>query len=454
MASSDGSASPVSTGARRILIIGDIAHTGFGRVTRELTAGLIDLGYDCRVIGVNHRGITGELLALAKKVDSETPSVRLRGAVEELLADPLIDIMVPATDGGDEMGHRLTRPALEGRVWQGWTPEVVLCVADPRLMFDRLRFDGGAYARARERGIRVLNYVPIEGTGLPPVLRVIWDHVEPIAMSDFGQGQLEVLLDRPVSVVYHGVSAAFRPISPTDPAIYGGRTIQTRDAAKAALGFDGRVVVLRIDRFITRKNYPAFFRVMRPVAQAHPGVLSVIHTDMRDDDGRGDLRELLSREPGAALTGPGALSWTHPNIHFTMAHDTYRGVSDEDLRVLYGAADLYVSPTMAEGFGLCLAESLACGTPVVATDYSSVTEVVGPGGVLVPVTGFWTNAYSHEWALVDEAAMSAAVSRLVAKPAERKALGDAGRRHVARYTWTAAVEQFDRLLRSEAAIAA
>ena len=122
--------------------------------------------------------------------------------------------------------------------------------------------------------------------------------------------------------------------------------------------------------------------------------------------------------------------------------------------MLYNAADLYVSPTMAEGFGLCLAEALACGTPVVATDYSSVTEVVGPGGVLIPPRDFITNAYAHEWALVDEVAMSAAVERLITKPGERRSLGAAGRQHVARFTWTAAVEQFDRLLNQPAAIAA
>ena len=435
----------------RVLIIGDVAHTGFGRVTRELALGLAAT-HDIRVIGINHRGITGEIEALAGKIDGP-PSAKIRGAVDLLLEDPLLDKIVPALDGGDDMGHRLTRPALEGRLWRGWEPEAILCVADPRLMFDRLAHDNGAYAKAKAKGIRLLNYVPIEGTGLPAAWRIIWDHAEPIAMSEFGQAQLQTLLDRPVPMAWHGVSDAFRPITPLDPATYEGRTIQTRDAAKAAIGFRGRTIVLRTDRFIQRKNYPAFYRVMRPVNERHPDIVSIIHTDLRDDDGRGDLREMLSREPGAT-PGTGALDYQHPNYHFTKAHDSFRGVSDEELRVLYNAADLYVSPTMAEGFGLTLAEAMSCGVPVIATDYSAVSEVVGPGGVLIPYERLYTNPYAHEWALVDEPAMTTAVMGLIDKPGRRRALGAEGRRHVAQFTWAATAAIFDGLLREGAAVAA
>src|SRR5206468_3134089 len=59
-------------------------------------------------------------------------------------------------------------------------------------------------------------------------------------------------------------------------------------------------------------------------------------------------------------------------------------VPDEQLPAYYSLADVYVSPSLMEGFGLTLAEALACETPVVAADAGSVAEVVGPGGILVP----------------------------------------------------------------------
>jgi glycosyltransferase involved in cell wall biosynthesis len=55
----------------------------------------------------------------------------------------------------------------------------------------------------------------------------------------------------------------------------------------------------------------------------------------------------------------------------------------EDLPFLYNAASLFVFPSLYEGFGLPLLEAMACGTPVVASNRSSIPEVVGDGGLLV-----------------------------------------------------------------------
>lgn len=58
-------------------------------------------------------------------------------------------------------------------------------------------------------------------------------------------------------------------------------------------------------------------------------------------------------------------------------------VDDRVLPIYYSMADVYVSPSLLEGFGLTLVESLACETPVVAIRSGSTPEVVGPGGFLV-----------------------------------------------------------------------
>jgi len=58
-------------------------------------------------------------------------------------------------------------------------------------------------------------------------------------------------------------------------------------------------------------------------------------------------------------------------------------VPDEDLPALYAGADLFVFPSWYEGFGLPLLEAMACGTPVVASDRSSMPEVMGDAGVLL-----------------------------------------------------------------------
>ncbi len=84
---------------------------------------------------------------------------------------------------------------------------------------------------------------------------------------------------------------------------------------------------------------------------------------------------------------------------------------------MYSLADVYVSPTLLEGFGLPLAESHSCETPVVAAEAGAVMEVAGPEGILVPPG--------------DHIAVANAVSHLLDNPSLRNELGYEGRKHIA-----------------------
>jgi glycosyltransferase involved in cell wall biosynthesis len=62
-------------------------------------------------------------------------------------------------------------------------------------------------------------------------------------------------------------------------------------------------------------------------------------------------------------------------------------VTDDVLPGLYAAASVVVVPSLVEGFGLPALEGMAVGVPVVASNRSSLPEVVGDGGLLVDPTG-------------------------------------------------------------------
>ena len=58
-------------------------------------------------------------------------------------------------------------------------------------------------------------------------------------------------------------------------------------------------------------------------------------------------------------------------------------IPEEDLPTIYSAASLFVFPSLYEGFGLPPLEAMACGTPVIVSNTTSLPEVVGDAGILV-----------------------------------------------------------------------
>ncbi len=54
--------------------------------------------------------------------------------------------------------------------------------------------------------------------------------------------------------------------------------------------------------------------------------------------------------------------------------------------MLYSGSCPFVFPSLYEGFGLPLVEAMACGVPVVASNTSSIPEVVGDAALMVPPT--------------------------------------------------------------------
>lgn len=114
-------------------------------------------------------------------------------------------------------------------------------------------------------------------------------------------------------------------------------------------------------------------------------------------------------------------------VHLGLAKQViFAGAIDQaDLPPYYRAADLTILPSdVPESFGLVLIESLACATPVVASNLPGVRTVVehGNDGVLVPPG--------------DVTALTIALDVLLGNPVQRKAMGRCGRAKVlARYAW-------------------
>ena len=108
-------------------------------------------------------------------------------------------------------------------------------------------------------------------------------------------------------------------------------------------------------------------------------------------------------------------------------------VLDDDLPALIAAATAFVFPSLYEGFGLPPLEAMACGTPVLCSDRSSLPEVVGDAALLFDPT--------------DEEAIRAAMRRIWADEALREALRRRGMARAKRFSWRRTAEETLRLYR-------
>ena len=76
-------------------------------------------------------------------------------------------------------------------------------------------------------------------------------------------------------------------------------------------------------------------------------------------------------------------------------------VADADLPALYAGADLFVFPSLYEGFGLPVLEAMACGTPVACSNTSSLPEVAGDAALLFDPTDIQAMVGAMDLALGD-----------------------------------------------------
>ena len=256
---------------------------------------------------------------------------------------------------------------------------------------------------------RRIGYWVWEMAHIPPEWRADFGSVDRIwAPSRYCAELFAAQENARVDIIPHAV-----PLPATQPI--------DRDAVLAGLGVPaGRRVILYIfdgSSYLVRKNPHALVRAFAASGLGEAGWTLVLKT-----------KHLLDRpEEGAAFR---ALAESVPNVVLID-----RSLPNGGLEDLLAAADIYASPHCSEGFGLTIAEAMAAGKPVVATDFG------GSADYLDATTGYPVKArpwkldrdFGHYktggiWARIDEPALSAAL-RQAAHDVE---IGDRTRGNAAR----------------------
>ena len=192
-----------------------------------------------------------------------------------------------------------------------------------------------------------------------------------------------------IRVIYEGVDPRFRSADP-----------ETIEAVRARYGLPERFI-LSVGTIEPRKNLTTLLEA---------------------------YRTLRDRGSDFKLVIVGRKGWLYEGFFRRLRELGLEGevvfpgfVPDEDLPALYSAAELFVFPSLYEGFGLPPLEAMACGTPVVCSNAASLPEVVGNAAIMV-------DPYDVE-------GLAEAMHRVLADADLREELREKGLARARQFTW-------------------
>lgn len=305
-------------------------------------------------------------------------------------------------------------------VLQDFKPDVCMFFGDIYMM-DWIQSHQGL------KNYHIATYFPVDGMPIPDKWKQYLQFVDtPVCFSQFGQRVAGMTLNRPISMIYHGVDFKLWS-SPLSPKV-------RKEKREEMFGTDDVVVFGMVARNQPRKNIPALYEAFSEHIKTHPKSRLLIHACNLD---QGWNLERIGIEFGVSdkvYITPGL----HPN----------RGVPNNILRLIYGCMDVHVNTAWGEGFGIPIIESMAAGIPNIIPAYTVGPEFIGDskGGGLLKVASFAVEPGSHiRRAYVDVKHLKLTMDKLAENPAMRTELGQNAQRFASKFDWAPIIKQWEAL---------
>ena len=175
-------------------------------------------------------------------------------------------------------------------------------------------------------------------------------------------------------------------------------------AALSRLGIQEAFLLYVPGGFDARKNFAGLFEAFTLLEEPLRRGLQLVITGFESHESEERLRQVAAGEgvPLEQLVLPGY-------------------ISDQDLRHLYRSTELFIFPSLHEGFGLPVLEAMTCGAPVIAANNSSLPEVVGDKAALFDPA--------------DPKGMSALITRSLTDANFRAKLCELAKKQSSRFSW-------------------
>lgn len=324
----------------KILAFGDspTRHTGFARVVRNVLTRWHRSGLDVACVGIGFEGEGYERLPFQ---------------------------IYPGGTGDWNSPARLS--ALLQRLDQGGYTHLWMLM-DPDALSDH-GFPEGLRRVAQAKGIRVTLYYPLDATPERAWLGIMKAVDAPVAYTEHARRVTRAVLGQseyPITVIPHGVDDCFVPLSVEQRR--RAREMQVRVGQEPVRWLnDGTLLLLNVNKNEWRKD---LLRSLEILARLR---------DERDVPAKLILRtQPVSSMGGIVIELAAAqLGLTHGKEYVI-----WPSADDAALVALYNAADLYLTTTLGEGWGLGVTEAMGCHCPVAMPNHTSLAEI----GLGEPVT--------------------------------------------------------------------
>ncbi|MEW6247802.1 MAG: glycosyltransferase family 1 protein [Nitrospirota bacterium] len=230
--------------------------------------------------------------------------------------------------------------------------------------------------------------------------RTAWRARKVVTVSEFSAREIRALYGLPaerIAVIHNGVSGDFHPI----------RDGAAMKELRGRLGLPAGGFILFVGGADPRKNHRAFLQAAaRRLDRLGNRMLVLVGDPIHRFGNYAETAKALGLEHRVVCTGRLAI---------------------EEMRLLYSHADLFVFPSLYEGFGMPVLEAMACGAPVITSNTTALPEVAGDAALLVNPG--------------DPAELADAMVRLLDDQVLHVTLREKGFQRAKQFTWERAARQ-------------
>lgn len=229
------------------------------------------------------------------------------------------------------------------------------------------------------RSLRFACWTPVDHDPCPPLVTQFLEQsgAKPIAMSRFGERKLQDAGFDPLYVPHAVDTSVFFPNRANRDDIRDQLHLP-RDAFVVGM-------VANNQGLPPRKSFPEVFDAFAAFQKKHSDALMYVHADVMGYNGGCNLIELAKRTPI-----PAEAMRTTDQLHI------HTGLPQSSIANIYNSFDVLAHCSRGEGFGIAAIEAQACGIPIITTDCTAMSELVGPGW-LVDGQRFYDSTQGAYW---------------------------------------------------------